>query len=152
MFVPVLHVYCCVRAASPLLPRRRNHAFYLSRYVSTGTKRVMGSSRDVQGVCVCVSVLCVSVTALYSHTPHPTALHTDGSTLQLNLALSEEKMSNGDVAFVGLLTPAVRVCVLCAVCSLALCNRSSMAPPRPPQRRSCSRCASASCGCLFVCD
>jgi len=65
-------------------PHKENHAFYLSRYVSTGVKRVMGSSRDLAGV------------------------HADGSPLQLNLALSEEKLGNGDTAFVGLLTPAVK--------------------------------------------
>jgi uncharacterized membrane protein YgcG len=34
------------------------------------------------------------------------AVHADGTPLQVNLALSEEKLANGDLAFIGLLTPA----------------------------------------------
>jgi len=61
-------------------PHKENHAFYLQRYVATGEKRVMNSSRNV------------------------TALHADGSQLQVNLSLSEKQNKEGETIFIGLLS------------------------------------------------
>jgi PAS domain S-box-containing protein len=61
-------------------PHKENHAKYLQRFVATGEKHVIGSSRDVQ------------------------ALHKNGSLVNVTLALSEQHTSADDQIFVGLLS------------------------------------------------
>lgn len=101
-------------------PFKENHAFYLSRYVATGKKTVMGSSRDVQ------------------------ALRADGTVIVVNLALSEEKSKSGDPLFIGLLTPAVKRATAPASRCCSSCARRSTACRWPASSSTTTACCTRS--------